>query len=161
MNFWKFPDENTICEGVCCADSAAKFTDWFIQPTLLVLKGPAYGQAMFLWFLRLPWPRSLACPCEQTHHGKFKETSSKPRRPVAFSIPFISIVRCPGRPVILVPEVRRVRKVFSGLQAESPTTICCTLRSPVLDCFLRCEKGFARCKRDSLGTFGPETPNHL
>ena len=55
----------------------------------------------------------------------------------------------------------RVRKVFSGLRSESPKTISCTVRSPVLGCCPRCEKQDLPGARDSFGTIGPKTPNHF
>ena len=44
--------------------------------------------SIFMWVLKFQKPKPTACPCEQMHHGMFKETYSKPRRPVAFSKSF-------------------------------------------------------------------------
>ena len=37
--------------------------------------------------------------------------------------------------------------MFSSFQGENPKTVCCTVRSPVLGHFPRCEAGFGRCER--------------
>ena len=52
--------------------------------------------------------------------------------------------------------LRRVQKVFSGLWAQSPKTVCCTARR----LFPPSAKQDLHSARDSFGTLGPETPNH-
>ena len=53
--------------------------------------------------------------------------------------------------------LRRVRKVCLCFRSESPKTVSCAVRSPVLGCFPRCETGFCTV-RETLS--GPSAQRH-